>query len=78
MRESIAQTHGAPPAVIPQMGGSICNDLFTDLLGLPAIWVPHSYAGCSQHAPDEHVLLPVCESALAVMAGLYWDLGASR
>ena len=78
VRESIAQTHGAPPAVIPQMGGSICNDLFTDLLGLPAIWVPHSYAGCSQHAPDEHVLLPVCESALAVMAGLYWDLGASR
>ncbi len=75
VRASIARTAGAAPAVLPQMGGSICNDLFTDLLGLPAIWVPHSYAGCSQHAPDEHVLLPVCESALDIMAGLYWDLG---
>ena len=75
VRQSIAATTGAAPAVIPQMGGSICNDLFTDLLGLPAIWVPHSYAGCSQHAPDEHILLPVCRSALQIMAGLYWDLG---
>jgi hypothetical protein len=37
--------------------------------------VPHSYPGCSQHAPDEHILLPVTEEALAIMAGLFWDLG---
>ncbi|MEM6622075.1 MAG: M20 family metallopeptidase [Pseudomonadota bacterium] len=75
VRQAIERTTGSPPAVIPQMGGSICNDLFTDLLGLPAIWIPHSYTGCSQHAPDEHVLISVCESALDVMAGVYWDLG---
>ena len=75
VQSSIEATTGTRPAVIPQMGGSICNDLFTDLLGLPAIWIPHSYSGCSQHAPDEHILLPVCESALAIMAGVYWDLG---
>ena len=75
IQSSIEATTGARPAVIPQMGGSICNDLFTDLLGLPAIWIPHSYSGCSQHAPDEHILMPVCESALAIMAGVYWDLG---
>ncbi len=75
VRASIERTAGEAPAVLPQMGGSICNDLFTDLLGLPAIWIPHSYAGCSQHAPDEHVLLPTYRSALGLMAGLYWDLG---
>jgi len=75
VKASMARTIGAPPAVIPQMGGSICNDLFTDLLGLPAIWIPHSYSGCSQHAPDEHILMSVSESALEVMAGVYWDLG---
>lgn len=75
VRRSVARSTGAEPAVVPQMGGSICNELFTDLLGIPAIWLPHSYAGCAQHAPDEHVLLPVCESALGLMAGLYWDLG---
>ena len=28
-----------------------------EVLGMPTIWVPHSYPGCSQHAPDEHILL---------------------
>ncbi len=73
---SIRRSTNAPLAVIPQTGGSICNDLFTNLLGIPAIWIPHSYAGCSQHAPDEHILLPLSRSALEIMAGLYWDLGA--
>ncbi len=72
---SIVRSTGQAPAILPQMGGSICNDVFTDLLGLPAIWIPHSYAACSQHAPDEHVLLPLCREALGLMAGLYWDLG---
>jgi acetylornithine deacetylase/succinyl-diaminopimelate desuccinylase-like protein len=78
VRESIKQTTGIQPAVIPQMGGSICNDLFTDLLGLPAIWIPHSYSGCSQHAPDEHILLPLCRNALGIMGGLYWDIGEEK
>ena len=47
-------------------------------LDLPVIWIPHSYAACSQHAPDEHILMPVARSALAVMAGLYWDIGAGE
>jgi acetylornithine deacetylase/succinyl-diaminopimelate desuccinylase-like protein len=64
------------PAIIPSTGGGVPNDVFQDILGLPTLWVPHSYAGCSQHAPDEHVLMPVMESAAALMAGLYWDIGA--
>lgn len=75
VREAIQRTTGQTPAIIPQMGGSICNDVFTDLLGLPAIWIPHSYPACSQHAPDEHILMPLSREALALMAGLYWDLG---
>lgn len=75
VRESMARTIGRPPAVLPSLGGSICNELFTDLLGLPAIWVPHSYTACSQHAPDEHVLMPVMKSAAEIMTGLYWDIG---
>ncbi|MGI9477027.1 MAG: M20 family metallopeptidase [Hyphomicrobiaceae bacterium] len=77
-RDAMQRTSNSPPAVIPSMGGSICNDLFTDLLGMPALWIPHSYAGCSQHAPDEHVLVPLCRSALGTMAGVYWDLGTGN
>jgi hypothetical protein len=42
---------------------------------MPTIWVPHSYRGCSQHAPNEHLPLPIAREALGLMAGIYWDLG---
>ena len=73
--DSIRRTTGKAPAILPNFGGSLPNDVFSEGLGLPTIWVPHSYPGCSQHAPDEHILLPVTEEALAIMAGLFWDLG---
>jgi acetylornithine deacetylase/succinyl-diaminopimelate desuccinylase-like protein len=72
---SIRRTTDKAPAVLPNFGGSLPNDVFSDCLGLPTIWVPHSYPGCSQHAPNEHILLPVTEEALGIMAGLFWDLG---
>jgi acetylornithine deacetylase/succinyl-diaminopimelate desuccinylase-like protein len=73
--ESIRQTTGKAPAILPSFGGSLPNNVFAEGLGLPTVWVPHSYPGCSQHAPNEHILLPVTEEALAIMAGLFWDLG---
>jgi hypothetical protein len=50
---SIAKTAGARPAILPNSGGSLPNDIFSDVLAMPTIWVPHSYLGCSQHAPNE-------------------------
>ena len=75
---SLQRSANVKPAIVPQMGGSICNDVFTDILGIPTIWIPHSYASCSQHAPDEHILMPLCRSAAEVMAGLYWDIGEGK
>lgn len=72
---SIAKTTGAPPAILPNLGGSLPNDIFADVLGLPTVWVPHSYPGCSQHAPNEHLPMALAREALQIMAGLYWDLG---
>ena len=61
--------------ILPNTGGSLPNDCFTDILGLPTIWVPHSYAGCSQHAPNEHVLAPLMREGLQMMTGIFWDMG---
>jgi len=72
---SIARSTGRAPVLLPNLGGSLPNDVFADLLGLPTVWVPHSYPGCSQHAPDEHLLRPVAREALQLMSGLFWDLG---
>ncbi|MBI4184070.1 MAG: M20/M25/M40 family metallo-hydrolase [Proteobacteria bacterium] len=71
---SLAMTAGRAPDVVPNLSGGLPSDVFA-ALGMPTIWVPHSYAGCRQHGPDEHLLAPLAREGLALMAGLYWDLG---
>ncbi len=70
---------GAPPASRQQFcrtSAARCRTTsFAELLGLPTVWVPHSYPGCSQHAPNEHLPCDLARQALRLMAGLYWDLG---
>jgi acetylornithine deacetylase/succinyl-diaminopimelate desuccinylase-like protein len=75
VRQSMERTSGKPTTILPNLGGSLPNDIFADVLHLKTIWVPHSYAGCSQHAPNEHLLAPVAREGLGLMAGLFWDLG---
>ena len=72
---SIERTAGRAPAILPNLGGSLPNEVFAHTLGLPTVWIPHSYAACSQHAPNEHLLALIAREALAIMTGLYWDLG---
>lgn len=72
---SVEQTTGKAPMIVPNAGGSLPNDTFAVTLGLPTVYIPHSYSGCSQHAPNEHALLPLVREGLAIAAGLFWDLG---
>lgn len=73
--DSLQRTDGATPALLPNLGGSLPNDVFADDLGMKTIWIPHSYPACAQHAPDEHLLGSIARQALALMAGLFWDIG---
>jgi len=59
------------------LGGtqSLHTNSMDETLGLPTVWIPHSYAACSQHAPNEHLLAPVVREALRIMTGIFWDLG---
>lgn len=75
---SVERTMGIAPTILPNAGGSLPNDCFADILGIPTVWAPHSYSGCSQHAPDEHLLRPLAAEGLAIMAGLFWDLGTEE
>jgi acetylornithine deacetylase/succinyl-diaminopimelate desuccinylase-like protein len=77
VRASLAQTTGKEPHVLPNLAGSLPNHCFADILNLPTIWIPHSYLGCNQHAPNEHVLKSICREGMEVMAGLFWDIGTS-
>ena len=75
---SLERTEGVPAALLPNLGGSLLNDAFTDGLSLPTIWIPHSYPACAQHAPDEHLLAPLARQALRLMTGLSGTSARSR
>ncbi|MFC4563715.1 M20 family metallopeptidase [Nocardiopsis mangrovi] len=73
---SLKRTVGDGIAVLPNIGGSLPNHVFTGVLGLPTVWLPHSYPGCLQHAPDEHLHAGVARQGLEIAAGLFHDLGS--
>ncbi|QUG75738.1 M20/M25/M40 family metallo-hydrolase [Erwinia sp. E602] len=72
---AMAETSGKKPALLPNLGGSLPNDVFAQILGLPTLWVPHSYPACGQHAVDEHMLRSIAREGLQMMTRLFWDLG---
>jgi len=74
-RESIEKSLGKAVQVIPNSSGGLPGDVFVDHLGVPLVWVPHSYNGCKQHGPDEHLLPAPAREGLLAFAGMWWDLG---
>lgn len=76
--KSIEKTHGKAPHILPNLAGSIPNDAFTVGLGVPTVWVPHSYGGCNQHAANEHILGTLSRDALRNMTGLFWDISGQQ
>ena len=72
---SLEHSTGIQPALLPNLGGSLPNDVFACILGLPTVWVPHSYPACSQHAPNEHVLPALLRQGLGMTAALLWQVG---
>jgi acetylornithine deacetylase/succinyl-diaminopimelate desuccinylase-like protein len=61
--------------VLPSIGGTVPNDVFTVTLGMPSLWLPHSYPGCLQHAPDEHMLASIAREGLELATALFYALG---
>lgn len=73
--ESLAISSGKKPALLPNLGGSLPNEVFSDILGLPTLWVPHSYPACGQHGVNEHMLKSIAREGLQIMTRLFWQLG---
>lgn len=55
LRQGIVAAQGAEPLLVPAMGGSLPNYVFTRTLGIPAFGVPYANADESNHAPNENM-----------------------
>lgn len=75
MVNSVTETTGVAPNLLPCSSGSNPSEIFKAGLGVPVMWMPHSYSGCKQHGADEHGLKSLFREGLGVVAAMYWDLG---
>ena len=55
LREAIIAAQGEPPLLIPALGGSLPEYVFTKILGIPAFCVPYANADEANHAPNENL-----------------------
>ncbi len=78
MRGAVERNTNQPCGVLPNGGGSNMTSILQYGVGMPCVWLPLSFAGCSQHAPDEHILKPLMREGLRHVTGIYWDLGDPR
>lgn len=74
---SARRTLDREPVLVPNSSGGLPSAIFARNLDVPVIWIPHSYSGCCQHGPNEHLLTPQTREGLELMTGLFWDLGVA-
>jgi acetylornithine deacetylase/succinyl-diaminopimelate desuccinylase-like protein len=54
----LLEEHGdAPPVALPTLGGTLPLWVFTETLGIPALWIPAANSDNQQHDVNEHYVL---------------------
>ena len=71
----LLEQHGDAEAVaLPTLGGTLPLWVFTETLGIPALWIPAANSDNQQHDVNEHYVL----KHFYAQIGLYADIVASR
>jgi acetylornithine deacetylase/succinyl-diaminopimelate desuccinylase-like protein len=55
LRDALTAAQGEPPLLVPALGGSLPDYVFTKILGVPAFTIPYANADESNHAPNENL-----------------------
>jgi acetylornithine deacetylase/succinyl-diaminopimelate desuccinylase-like protein len=55
IRQGIIVAQGEAPLLLPAVGGSLPDYVFTKILGIPAFTVPYANADEANHAPNENM-----------------------
>jgi acetylornithine deacetylase/succinyl-diaminopimelate desuccinylase-like protein len=68
---SMEEAYGVPPVVMPLLGATAPNYVFTDDLGLPAIWTTYANYDEDNHAPNENMTLRAFRDGIVASAVLF-------
>jgi acetylornithine deacetylase/succinyl-diaminopimelate desuccinylase-like protein len=75
---AITQAQGEPPLLLPAMGGSLPEYVWTKTLGVHAFVVPYANADEANHAPNENLELERFFGGIRTGAAMLAHLGAVR
>jgi acetylornithine deacetylase/succinyl-diaminopimelate desuccinylase-like protein len=67
---------GEEPLLVPALGGSLPDYVFTKVLGIPAFGVPYANADEANHAPNENLEIDRFIMGIKSGAAMLMYLGA--
>ncbi len=76
IQAGIPAAQGVEPLLIPAMGGSLPDYIWTELLGIPAFVVPYANADEANHAPNENIEVERFDMGIKTGAAMLMELGA--
>jgi acetylornithine deacetylase/succinyl-diaminopimelate desuccinylase-like protein len=73
---AVAEATGEEPLVVPSLGGSLPDYVFTRILGLPSVTVPYANPDESNHAPNENLEIERYLKGIKICATVLRNVGA--
>ena len=78
VRAGRGRGQGEEPLLVPAMGGSLPDYVFTKMLGVPAFVTPYANADEANHAPNENLEVERFIKGIKTGAALLAELGSMR
>ena len=75
LRQGIADAQSEGPLLVPSLGGSLPEYVFTQDLGVPAFTVPYANADLANHAPNENLEIERFYAGIKTGAAILARLG---
>ena len=72
---AVGHAYGEEPVVMPSLGGSLPDYVWTKILGVPSVVVPYADHDENNHAPNEHISLANFYSGIRCTAEVLAELG---
>jgi len=75
---AVRRAYGTEPVVMPSLGGSLPDCVWTRILGVPSVVVPYANPDEDNHAPNENIALDCFFNGIRCATELFVELGGLR
>ncbi|MED4582652.1 M20/M25/M40 family metallo-hydrolase [Brevibacillus choshinensis] len=75
--EGVGNAYGIDPLLVPGVGGSLPDYVWTQILEVPSVMVPYANADEANHAPNENMLVELFYKGISCTCHVLHQLGES-